>query len=230
MRARHEPERRDEREAMVRQIVAHVRDTATWLGMGSLSTRVLDALHEVPRHEFVPAELGSRAYADAALPIAQGQTISQPYIVAVSSELAAVRSGAVVLDVGTGCGYQAAVLARLARRVHSIELIPELARRAAATLARLGIDNVEVRTGDGWHGWPEHAPYDAIVVAAAAGEVPPALLEQLAPGSRMVIPVDAGELAHHLLVVEKDAGGVAHTRKTVPVAFVPLRRASASDA
>ena len=212
---------------MVRTIVSHVRETASWIDTAQLSQPVLAAMDEVPRHEFVPQALQSSAYADAALPIGYGQTISQPYIVAVSTELASVGSDAVVLDVGTGCGYQAAVLARLARRVHSIELIPELAEEAAARLARIGVENVEVHTGDGWNGWPEHAPYDAIVVAAAASEVPPSLVEQLAPGARMVIPVDRGEFAHHLLVVEKHADGSTHTRKTVPVAFVPLRRTPA---
>lgn len=211
---------------MVELIVSHVRDTSSWIGTASLSERVLDAMRSVPRHEFVPERQRWRAYYDAALPLDRGQTISQPYVVAVSTELASVGSDDTVLDVGTGSGYQAAVLARLARRVYSVELIPELAEEAAARLERLGFDNVEVRCADGWNGWREHAPYDAIVVAAAAPEVPPPLIEQLAPGSRMVIPVASGPFAHHLLVVERDSSGETRMRKTVPVAFVPLRRAS----
>ena len=175
----------------------------------------------VPRERFLPPGRSSDAYRDQALPIAHGQTISQPYMVAVMSDLLGVGESDVALEVGTGSGYQAAVLSRLVRRLYSLEAIPELAHAAARRLARLGVSNVEVRTGDGAAGWPEHAPFDGIMVTAAAREVPAALVEQLAPGGRLVIPV-GGRLHQTLELLEKGADGTLTRRSLLPVAFVPL--------
>jgi protein-L-isoaspartate(D-aspartate) O-methyltransferase len=198
------------RERMVReQLEAH----------GQWEPRVLAAMRAVPRHEFVPPALRERAYEDCALPIGLGQTISQPYVVALSCQLAAIAPDARVLEVGTGCGYQAAVLAELAAEVFTIEILPAHVAAASATLARLGYGRVRVRAGDGRLGWPEAAPFSAIVVAAAAPEVPPALLEQLAEGGRLVAPVGAER--QHLLVFHRTPRGMEVTR-SIPVAFVPL--------
>ena len=187
---------------------------------GVHDARVLRALLAVERHRFVPAPLRAEAYTDRPLPIGSGQTISQPYVVAVMTELAGVEPGERVLEVGTGSGYQAAILAELAREVYSIEIVPELAARAAALLAELGYRNVHVETGDGYRGWPDAAPFDAIVVTAAPPSVPPPLLEQLAPGGRLVIPVGEGE-EQVLEVWEHTPAGVRVTRK-FPVRFVPM--------
>jgi protein-L-isoaspartate(D-aspartate) O-methyltransferase len=223
--------RAEERAAMLREIEAGMRETAAWTGRARLSPRVLAALRDVPRHEFVPGASQDAAYANVPLPIGSGQTISQPYIVALMTELAEVAPGDRVLEVGTGCGYQAAVLAELASRVYTIETVPGLAAAARDRLARLGYANVEVREGDGWGGWPEQAPFDAILVTAAAREVPPPLVAQLAPGGRLVLPVGDTAFSQQLLVVEKDADGNVKERGVLPVAFVPLtRRPAASGA
>jgi protein-L-isoaspartate(D-aspartate) O-methyltransferase len=182
---------------------------------------VLEVLREVPRHRFVPEYLSGSAYDDGPLPIGHGQTISQPYIVAVMTELLAPEPSDVVLDVGTGSGYQAAVLGKLVKQVHSIEIVPALAEEARARLAALGYANVEVLVGDGWKGLPAHAPYDGILVAAAPPEVPQALLDQLAPGARLVIPV--GESDQDLRVYERTPRGIEE-RTIFGVRFVPLVR------
>jgi protein-L-isoaspartate(D-aspartate) O-methyltransferase len=181
--------------------------------------RVLAAMRAVPRHEFVPSDMASRAYDDTPLPIGHEQTISQPYIVALMTELAAVRPGAKVLEIGTGSGYQAAVLAELAKDVYSIEIVEPLARRAAETLRRLGYARVHLRTGDGYRGWPEAAPFDAVIVTAAPGKVPAPLLEQLAPGGRLVIPVGTSE---QMLEVHRRTPTGIEIERTVPVRFVPM--------
>ncbi len=186
---------------------------------GVKDQRVLAAMRTVPRHEFVPEPQRPEAHADRPLPIGHGQTISQPYIVALMTELAAVRPGHRVLEIGTGSGYQAAVLAELGADVHSIEIVEPLARDAERTLDRLGYGRVRVRHGDGWRGWPEAAPFQAIVVTAAPPEVPPALLAQLAPGGRLVIPVGTG--TQELRVLVRTPSGV-ETRRVVPVRFVPM--------
>ena len=186
---------------------------------GVSDPRVLAAMRRVPRHEFVPAELRAHAYEDHPLPIGEGQTISQPYIVALMTELASVRSGSRVLEVGTGSGYQAAVLAEAGAEVWSIEIVESLARSAAERLKRLGYKSVHVRQGDGYRGWPEQAPFDAIVVTAAPPEIPLALKQQLAQGGRLVIPV--GDSFQDLLVVTRTADGFA-TRSVAPVRFVPM--------
>jgi protein-L-isoaspartate(D-aspartate) O-methyltransferase len=182
--------------------------------------RVLAAMAKVPRELFVPSEHRERAYEDAALPIGHGQTISQPYMVARICEELALRGGERVLDVGTGSGYQAAVLAELAAEVHTIERIPELAEEARANLAAAGFERVAVHVGDGTLGLPEHAPYDAIAVAAAAPEPPPSLYEQLVPGGRLVVPVGR-RWGQDLLVVVRSPEGPAVIR-SVPCRFVPL--------
>lgn len=182
---------------------------------------VLDAMARVPRHRFVPLPFQSLAYADRPLPIGFEQTISQPYIVGYMTEAAAISPAHRVLEIGTGSGYQAAVLAELAREVYSIEIIPELATRARAQLEELGYDNVHVRTGDGYAGWEEHAPFDAIVVTAAPDHVPRALVQQLAVHGRMVIPVGTGD--QEMRVLTKTPGGVIE-QTTFPVRFVPLVR------
>ena len=207
---------------LLEEIREEVRNTKWLTGRPVLDTRVLDALRQVPRQEFVPAPLRYGAYANYPLPIGCGQTISQPYIVALMTDLIRPRPDDVVLEVGTGSGYQAAVLSQLVRQVYSLEIVEELALDASERLRRLGYDNVEVRTGDGHQGWPEHAPYDAIIVTAAALEVPSALLEQLKPGGTLVIPVGGQHAAQDLLVIEKRKEGGFEKRNMLPVAFVPL--------
>ena len=186
---------------------------------GVLDRSVLAAMGKVPRHEFVPSDVAGMAYVDGPLPIGWRQTISQPYIVALMSELAAPRPGARVLEVGTGSGYQAAVLSELGAEVYSIEIVEPLARRAAATLARLGYASVHTRTGDGYRGWPEAAPFDAIVVTAAPAAVPEPLRQQLKIGGRLVLPV--GTRAQELRVITRTAQGWDE-RKVIPVVFVPM--------
>lgn len=186
---------------------------------GVKDTAVLDAVGKVPRHEFVPDEYDGESYDDHPLPIGHGQTISQPYIVAYMSEMLELGPGDRVLEIGTGSGYQAAVLAEIADEVYTIEIVPELARSAEAVLKRLGYDNVHVRLGDGYKGWPEHAPFDKIIVTAAPPHIPEALVEQLEPGGLMAIPV--GTFFQELLLVRKTEDGF--TKKTrIPVRFVPM--------
>jgi protein-L-isoaspartate(D-aspartate) O-methyltransferase len=191
-------------------------------GEGIKDSATLRAMREVPRHELVPAELRDEAYENHPLPIGFGQTISQPYIVGYMTEIVRPRRGMRVLEVGTGSGYQAAVLAATGAEVYSIEIFRALADTASARLKRLGYRSVTVRHGDGHDGWPDEAPFDAIVVTAAAGHIPPALTRQLKPGGRMVIPVGSVYGAQYLILVEKDAKGALRTRNLLPVAFVPM--------
>ena len=213
----------DLRDRLIAEIEAEVRETSRYLGKDALAPAVVAALGKVPRHAFVPAEVEHLAYENAPLAIGYGQTISQPYIVAVMTDMLEPRPTDVVLEIGTGSGYQAAVLAELVKQVYSIEIVPELAASAAERLGRLGYRNVEVRQSHGALGWPEHGPYDGILVTAAAPEIPEALLAQLKPGRRLVAPV--GEPGEHqeLMVVEKGPRGEMRERVTLPVAFVPLR-------
>jgi len=187
---------------------------------GITEPRVLDAMRSVKRPLFVPEAERARAYEDGPLSIGRGQTISQPYIVALMTELARLDPGSRVLEVGTGSGYQTAVLAACAREVFTVELEPELSARAARTLSAAGVTNVRLRTGDGSLGWPEEAPFDAILVTAAAADVPPALLDQLGLGSRLVIPL--GTTSQNLYVFTREAGGIRR-ESVIPVRFVPLR-------
>ncbi len=191
---------------------------------GVRDARVLKALKAVPRREFVPPDLVSEAHRDSPLPIGHGQTISQPYIVAYMSEALDVQPTHRVLEIGTGSGYQAAVLSKLARKVFSIELIPELGERAKKRLTRLGFDNVEVRIGDGYKGWPEEAPFDRIMLTAAPPSIPGALLEQLAIGGRLIAPVGPTYSVQHLVVAEKDDNGRIQMTSGMAVRFVPMVR------
>ena len=194
---------------------------------GRIDPRVMEVMGRVPRHLFVPAAQQPRAYDDRPLPIGHGQTISQPFIVALMTDLLKLEPGDTVLEIGTGCGYQSAVLAELAKDVYTIEIVEPLGRTAAATLERLGYSNVHARIGDGYRGWPERAPFDAIIVTAAPDHVPPALIEQLKPGGHLVIPV--GRLAQQLIVITKSEDGRTARREIAPVQFVPLTRDKRDD-
>lgn len=213
-------------QGMLDDIEREVELTRGLIGRDALDAGVMEAMARVPRELFVPEELADHAYDDGALPIGHGQTISQPYIVALMTDLLQPREGQTVLEIGTGSGYQTAVLSRLYRRVYSVELIPELSRMAVERLERLGCRNVETRVGDGHGGWPEQAPYDGIIVTAAATHIPPALVEQLRPGGRLVIPVGLPYHYQELMLVEKQADGTTTSRGILGVAFVPLRQGS----
>ncbi len=190
---------------------------------GLKDERVLAAMSKVPRHQFVNSSWRDLAYSDRPLPIGHNQTISQPYIVAYMTEAAEISSEAKVLEIGTGCGYQAAILGEIAKEVYSIEIIPKLAERARRTLSQLGYENIEVKTGDGYQGWAEHAPYDAIIVTAAPEHIPQSLIEQLAINGKMVIPV--GTWYQDMIVLTKTEKRIIE-EKTIPVRFVPMRRKS----
>jgi len=215
------PEFAAERAQMLRDIAAHTYITQEAIGRVALSERVLAAMAEVPRHAFVPAEIRAYAYADQPLPLGYGKTISQPFIVALMTELLELTESDRVLEIGTGLGYQAAVLAALARKVYSAELIEELAHQAAVRLDEAGAKGVEIRVGNGYHGWPEHAPFDKIIATTAPQLVPPPLLAQLKPGGRMVIPAGLAE-SQKLMLVQKDAGGRIAMREILPVRFSQL--------
>jgi len=200
------------------------RDTGAETGRPVFNARVMAAMAKVPRHRFLSATFGSLAYANRPLPIGHGQTISQPYIVALMTELLDAKPGDAVLEIGTGSGYQAAVLAELVDRVYSIEIIEPVGKKAQTLLQQLGYKNIETKIGDGYNGWPERAPFDAIIVTAAAPQVPPALVAQMKPGARMVIPVGGEGEVQFLQVMVKQADGSIATRRSLPVRFVPLTR------
>ncbi len=226
------------RAEMVRTIAAYAEQSHDALGRAYIEPEVMAVMGTVPRHAFLPEgtggegwlsgflgrDLATIAYADRPVPIGYNQTISQPFIVALMTDLLAPAPDDVVLEVGTGSGYQAAVLSRLVKRVCSIEIIPALGASAAATLRRLGYANVETRVGDGYYGWEECGPFDGIAVTAAADHVPPPLIRQLKPGGRMVIPVGGPFVTQQLTLIEKAADGQVRTRQLLPVAFVPLVR------
>ena len=209
-------------DALLQEIEAEVRDTQDMTGRPSLSERVMRALRQVPREAFVPAHLQDAAYQNMPLPIGHRQTISQPYIVALMTELLDPQADQVVLEIGTGSGYQAAVLAGLVKHVYSIEVVPELAEESKERLQRLGYHNVSVRADDGSLGWPEHAPYDAVIVTAAGPQVPTALLEQLKPGGLLVMPVGDTHFGQSLRLIRKGTDGQLDARDVLPVVFVPL--------
>jgi protein-L-isoaspartate(D-aspartate) O-methyltransferase len=211
-----------ERRRMVEEITATLRVSDARIDRRAFDERVMAVMGKVPRHEFVPADQRPYAYQNRPLPIGHGQTISQPYIVALMTDLARVEPVHKVLEVGTGSGYQAAVMAQLAQAVYTIEIVEPLGLQATQRLKKLGYDNVQVRLSDGYHGWEAHAPYDAILVTAAASHIPPPLIRQLKPGGRMVIPVGASFLVQQLMLVEKNRDGTVSTRQILPVAFVPL--------
>lgn len=210
------------REALLRTIAGDARITSDYTGRTAFDPRVMEAMASVPRHEFVPRDLQPAAYENRPLPIGYGQTISQPYIVALMTDLLNPKNGDVMLEVGTGSGYQAAVLAKLIKQVYTIEIIPPLAKRASERLKRLRYDNVTTRVGDGYYGWKARAPFDGIIVTAAATQIPPPLIKQLKPGGRMIIPVGSRFLTQELLLVEKTPSGDIKTRQILPVRFVPL--------
>jgi protein-L-isoaspartate(D-aspartate) O-methyltransferase len=218
-----QPDFASQRQALV-EILREESARAEEYGAPAISESTLAVIGKVPRHEFVPDMEQSFAYANRPLPIGGGQTISQPYIVALMTDLADVSGDDVVLEIGTGSGYQAAVLSELAGQVYTIEIIGWLGERAARDLERLGYDNVSVRIGDGYAGWPEHAPFDAILVTAAPEEVPQPLIEQLAVGGRMVIPVGAQDEVQILRLLTKEADGELRVQSVIPVRFVPLTR------
>jgi protein-L-isoaspartate(D-aspartate) O-methyltransferase len=210
------------RARLVAEVSEDIIRTRGYIGKSSLDERVMQVLGSVERHRFVPDNLHSQAYANRPLPIGYGQTISQPYIVALMTDLLELEAGDVVLEIGTGSGYQAAILSRLVERVYSIEIIPELAESASARLKRLGFENVQVKNADGYYGWAEHGPFDAIIVTAAISHIPPPLVKQLKPGGVLMIPVGPSFQVQQLSMVRKSPDDVLTTRQILPVRFVPF--------
>jgi protein-L-isoaspartate(D-aspartate) O-methyltransferase len=206
------------RSTMVEEILAHVEFSREQIGKPTLSTAVMQAVAKVPRHDFVPTELRQYAYADSPLPIGYGKTISQPFIVALMTDLLDIGPDDKVLEIGTGLGYQAAILAELAAHVFTVEIVEELAKEARMRLGRLGYKNVEFKLGDGYYGWPEHGPFSRIIVTAAPDLVPPPLLSQLKPGGRMIIPAGIAD-SQQLTLVTRDASGKIAMREVLPVRF-----------
>ncbi len=210
------------RQRLVLEVAGDVAQTSGYIGKDTLDERVMRVLGTVARHQFVPPELHYLAYENRPLPIGHGQTISQPYIVALMTDLLEPGPDDVVLEIGTGSGYQAAILSRLVKQVYSIEIIPELATSATERLHQLGFDNVEVKNADGYYGWPEHAPFDAIIVTAASSHIPPPLVQQLKPGGVLMIPVGPAFQVQQLSMVRKNAEGEITIRQLMPVSFVPF--------
>lgn len=208
---------------MIAEIVAETVFVTPQLGKSTLNTRVIEVLAKIPRHEFVPVELQPYAYLNRPLPVGYGKTISQPFIVALMTDLLEPQQGDAVLEVGAGVGYQAAILTELVRQVYSIEIIEELALDARRRLGRLGYRNVEVRIGNGYYGWPEHAPFDKIIVTAAPDLIPPPLIAQLKLGGKMVIPTGIPDM-QQLMLVEKTADGKLITKEVLPVRFSELEQ------
>ncbi len=210
------------RQEMVRLIENNVKATRFYIDKSKLNDRVMSAMLTVPRHEFVPAEQREYAYENRPLPIGYGQTISQPYIVALMTDLLELTEESKLLEIGTGSGYQAAVAAQLVETVYTMEIVEPLAKEADSRFQRLGYGNIVNKAGDGYYGWSEYAPFDAIIVTAAASHVPPPLVRQLKPGGRMVIPVGSRFQTQQLLLITKDDAGIIRTRQILPVRFVPL--------
>ena len=212
------------RHKMMEEVSADIALEAPNTGSSTLSISVVTAMQKVERHLFVPASQVMSAYLNRPLPIGYGQTISQPLIVAMMTELMQVKDSDRVLEIGTGSGYQAAILGEIAKSVYSIEIIRPLGEQAAKRLKSLGYDNVHVRIGDGYYGWPEVSPFDAIIVTAAASHVPPALLKQLKPGGRILIPLGMHFMTQYLMLIEKQMDGSVTSRQILPVRFVPFTR------
>ncbi len=210
------------RARLVTEISQDVMNTSAYIGKSALDERVMQVLGTVGRHRFVPPHLQASAYENRPLSIGYGQTISQPYIVALMTDLLDLEAGDVVLEIGTGSGYQAAILSRLVSRVYSIEIIPELAKSASTLLQRLGFGNIEVKNADGYYGWQAHAPFDAIMVTAASSHIPPPLVSQLKPGGVLLIPVGSPFQVQQLTLVRKSKNGELTTRQILPVRFVPF--------
>lgn len=217
------------REQMIATIEEHASFAPTAVEGGQLDTTVLDAMRSIPREEFVPDDLRQFAYDDRPLPIGYGQTISQPFMVALMTDLLDVGEGDKVLEIGTGSGYQAAVLSPLVSEVYTIEIVPGLGESATQRLTELGFDNVKTMIADGYFGWPEAGPFDGIIVTAAATQIPPPLIEQLIPGGRMVIPVGGPFAAQQLMLVEKHEDQSVTTRQLLPVRFVPFTRGDVEE-
>lgn len=211
-----------ERQQMVRMIEMDVHETSQYLDKEALDPKVLQAIHTVPRHKFVIPETLTEAYRNIPLPIGYGQTISQPYIVAIMTDLLKLSASDTVLEIGTGSGYQAAVLSELVKQVYSIEIVAPLGEQAKQRFKEMGYKNITSKIADGYYGWEEHAPFDAIMVTAAASHVPHALIEQLKPGGRMMIPVGSHFMTQQLLLIKKDSDGQIQTKQILPVRFVPL--------
>lgn len=211
-----------ERRQMIADIEAEISATRKLIGRDHLDKRVMTAMRQVHREDFVPPDMRHAAFRNGALPVGHGQTISQPYIVALMTDMLNLTTESIVLEIGTGTGYQAAILSRLARQVYSIERIPELAQSAQQRLEALDYKNVETRCGNGYQGWPDKAPFDGIIVTAAASYIPPALLEQLKSGGRMMIPIGLPGMHQQLMLITKDQTGVTHTSSLLGVDFVPL--------
>lgn len=208
---------------MIADIESEVAFTRRYIGKSELAPEVMAAMRQTPREQFVPEDLQPYAYDNGPLPIGQGQTISQPYIVALMTDLLQPQKEHCVLEIGTGSGYQAAILSQLVKTVYTIEVVKELGVAAAERLRRLHYSNIITRIGNGYLGWPEHAPFDAIIVTAAASHIPPALVEQLKPGGRLVIPVGLPYMHQELMLIEKDNEGDTHVKDILGVAFVPLQ-------
>ncbi|WP_237251763.1 protein-L-isoaspartate(D-aspartate) O-methyltransferase [Thioalkalivibrio nitratireducens] len=209
-------------DTLVAEVEREFQETSGSTGISAPDARLVEALRRVPRDAFVPDDSARFAWENRALSIGHGQTISQPFVVALMTQLLELTPESRVLEIGTGSGYQAALLAELAQEVFSIEVVPELARSAAENLQRQGYRNVRVRAGDGRRGWPEAAPFDAVIVTAGAESIPPALVEQLKPGGHLVIPVDSHWLGQDLVLVTRGADGTLHRRAVLSVIFVPL--------
>jgi protein-L-isoaspartate(D-aspartate) O-methyltransferase len=214
------------RQRMIAEVVAETVFLTPRIGKPALNARVVEVIAEIPRHEFVPVQLQQFSYVNQPLPITSGKTISQPFIVALMTDLLDPQQGDTVLEVGAGAGYQAAVLSRLVKKVYSVEIIEELALSAGKRLKRLGYSNIDVGLGNGYHGWPQHAPYDKIMVTAAPELIPPPLIEQLKPGGRMVIPTGIPDKQQLVLLV-KDKDGKLSTREIIPVRFSELEQGKA---
>lgn len=207
---------------MISEIEQDTRDTAFYINQERLDERVIQVMSEIPRHRFVPAEARPAAYENRPLPIGHGQTISQPYVVALMTDLLRPQPEHRVLELGTGSGYQAAILSRLVAKVYTIEIIEQLGTKTADLLRQLGYHNIDTRIADGYYGWPEAAPFDSIIVTAAASQIPPPLIGQLKPGGRMVIPLGGRFQVQQLMLIEKSTEGRLTTRQILPVRFVPL--------
>jgi protein-L-isoaspartate(D-aspartate) O-methyltransferase len=210
-------------QGMIDDIEREVRLTSEMIGRNRLAAKVMSAMASTPRDKFIPKTQLEFAYNNGPLSIGCGQTISQPYIVALMTDLLQLEDDHVVLEIGTGSGYQAAILSQLCKQVYSIEYVPELAELARLRLQKLGYNNIETKTGNGYDGWPEHAPYDGIIVTAAATRIPEPLLEQLKPGGRMVIPIGEQYFHQELILLEKDEDGNIERKDILSVAFVPFQ-------
>ncbi len=210
------------RQRMIADIETEVAYTKRMIGRDHLDPRVMKAMRQVPREQFVPPNLRHAAFDNGPLPVGYGQTISQPYIVALMTDLLELEADDTVLEIGTGSGYQSAILSTLCKKVYSMDVVPELSEATRLRLEDMGYDNIELKVGNGYLGWPEHAPYDGIIVTAAADQIPEALIEQLKAGGKLVIPVGQPYSYQELLLVEKDDEGEIHQRKIIGVAFVPM--------